>query len=191
MPRLVIGLLVFFGVHSIAIVAPAWRDRMDARLGHNAWRGIYSVLSIVGFVLIISGYGLARMTPTVLYSPPHWLHYLSAVLMLPVFPLLIAAYLPSRLGTFARHPLLAATKFWALAHLLTNGTVADVLLFGSFLVWAVADRISLKHRPPKAIPALPASKANDAIAILVGLALYALFLTGLHARLFGVAPLVW
>lgn len=190
MLQLIIGLVLFFGSHSVSIVAPAWRDRMHARLGENAWKALYSVVSIAGFLVLIWGYGLARSDPTVLYVPPHWLYYVSALLMLPVFPLLIAAFLPSRLATFARHPLLAATKFWALAHVLVNGSLADVLLFGSFLAWAAADRISLKRRPQRAIPTLPASKANDAIAILGGLALYVLFATWLHVKLTGVAVFI-
>ncbi len=111
--------------------------------------------------------------------------------MLPVFPMLFSAYLPGRLRTALKHPMLAATKLWAVAHLLANGTLADVLLFGGFLAWAVADRISLKRRPVRAPPMpLPApSLRNDAIAIALGLAAYAWLLMGGHLRLIGVSPL--
>jgi uncharacterized membrane protein len=109
--------------------------------------------------------------------------------MLPVFPLLLAAYLPGRIKTAMKHPMLAAVKFWAFAHLLSNGFVADVLLFGAFLVWAICDRISLKRRPPQTIRTAPQRRFNDLIAVVAGLALYAIFIFWAHARLFGVSPL--
>lgn len=186
MTWLVTGLIVFLGAHSISIVAPAWRNAMLARLG-NAWRSLYSVVSIVGFVLIIHGYGLARTVPTILYVPPLALRYVAVFLMLFVFPLLLATYLPGRIQRAAKHPTLAATKIWAAAHLLANGALADVVLFGAFLVWAVADRISVKRRPPRPIATLPASPANDVIAIVAGLAIYFVFVLWLHLRWFGVA----
>ena len=108
---------------------------------------------------------------------------------MPVFTLALSSVLPGRIQARAKHPLLAATKFWALAHLLTNGSVADLLLFGSFLLWAVAVRISLRQRPARPPKTLPASRANDAIAVVGGLALYALLVLWLHARWLGVSPL--
>lgn len=189
MLQLIIGLVLFLGVHSVSIVAPTWRERMVTRLGAGAWRGLYTVLSIAGFAALIWGYGIARTDPTILYVPPTWLRYVAALLILPVFPLLFAFLLPSRLRTLAKHPLLLATKLWAFAHLLANGSLADVLLFGSFLVWAIADRISVKHRPAKSAAARPVSKVNDAVAIIAGLALYVLFLVRLHATIIGVP--VW
>jgi uncharacterized membrane protein len=188
---LIIGLGLFFGLHSVSIIAPAWRDRMFAKVGEGPWKGLYSLLSIAGFVLVIYGYGLARRDPVILYSTPVWVRYITAVLMLPVFPLLLAAYLPGRIKAVTKHPMLAATKFWALAHLLVNGALGDVLLFGSFLVWAVADRISLKRRPVREIRAAPAAGYNDMIAVVLGLVLYALFVQWLHIWLFGVSPLVF
>src|ERR1700733_6414966 len=155
MTVLIIGLVVFLGVHSIALAAPAFRSRAIARLGEGAWKGLYSLVAAVGLVLIVYGFHLARESPVGLYSPPGWLRYVTYLLMLPVFPLLIAAYLPGRIKTAMKHPLLAAVKFWALAHLLANGMLADVLLFGAFLVWAVCDRISLKRRPPQVIRTAP------------------------------------
>ena len=109
--------------------------------------------------------------------------------MLPAFPLLLSTYLPGRIKAAAKHPMLVATKLWALAHLLANGTLADVVLFAVVLAWAVADRISLKRRSARPVPAARALGANDAIAIAGGLALYAAFLFGLHQWLFGVSPL--
>jgi uncharacterized membrane protein len=188
MAILILGLLLFLGAHSVSIVAPAWRDAMAAR-SEAAWKGGYTLVSIAGFALIIVGYGIARSQPVVLYTPPAGLRHLAAALMLPVFPLLLATYLPGRIRSAARHPTLVATKLWAVAHLLANGTAADVALFGGFLAWAVADRVSMKRRTQRPLPAAPAGKWNDAIAVVAGLALYAVFVFDLHGRVFGVAPL--
>jgi uncharacterized membrane protein len=188
MAWLVLGLVVFLGVHSVSIVAPAWRDAMVARLGEAPWKGLYTLASVAGFALIVIGYGAARQDPVELYAPPTWLRHVALLLLVPVFPLLLAAYLPGRIKTAARHPMLLATKLWAVAHLLSNGTLADVLLFGGFLAWAVADRVSLKHRTPRPVPGAPATAANDAIVLVAGLALYGLFVVWAHAALIGVAP---
>ncbi len=189
MTLLIVGLLLFLGIHSVSIVAPAWRDAQVARRGEGPWKGVYSLLSIAGFALLLYGYGVARQSPVVLYTPPRALRHVALVLMLPVFPLLFAAYLPGRIKTAAKHPFLVAVKLWALAHLLANGTLADVLLFGGFLVWAVADRISLKRRPVRPVPGAPPRPFNDVIALIGGLAVYALFVLWAHQRLIGVSPL--
>ena len=190
MPLLIAGLVLFLGIHSVAIVAPSFRARIIQRMGEGAWKGLYSLISLAGFVLICYGFGLARQAPVILYSPPTWLRHLAFLLMLPVFPLLIAAYLPGRIKTAAKHPMLAAVKFWAFAHLLANGSLADVLLFGGFLAWAVADRISVKRRAmPQVLRTAPPGPWNDAIAVALGLAVYALLIGWAHVRLFGVSPL--
>jgi uncharacterized membrane protein len=186
---LIAGLVVFLGVHSVAIVSPAFRDRALERLGEGAWKGGYALLSLIGLALIIHGFSQARFAPVVLYSPPIWMHHVAVALMLPVFPLLFAAYLPGRIRTAAKHPMLAAVKLWAFAHLLANGTLADVLLFGGFLAWAVVDRISLKRRPPQALRTASPGRWNDAIAVAGGLALYAVMLLWAHLKLIGVSPL--
>jgi uncharacterized membrane protein len=184
------GLVIFLGVHSVAIVAPAWREAQIARRGEKTWKGLYSIISLVGFALLIYGYGLARQSPVLLYTPPTAMRHIALLLMVPVFPLLLAAYLPGRIKTAAKHPMLLATKIWATAHLLANGNLADVLLFGAFLAWAVADRIAAKRRPvPRVVPGAPPSAVNDAIALVGGLALYAAFLMGVHLWLIGVSPL--
>ena len=188
MTWLIVGLLAFLGIHSVSIVAPAWRDSMVARMGDGAWKGVYSVISIASFVLLIWGYGLARMDPTVLYTPPPWTRWLTAILMLPVFPLLLAPYVPGRIKATLKHPMLVAVKFWALAHLLSNGTLADIVLFGGFLVWAVADRISFKRRIQRPIPGAPPARFNDVIAIVLGLVLYFVFMRWLHVLWIGVSP---
>jgi uncharacterized membrane protein len=189
MTQLIAGLIVFFAVHSVAIVADGWRQRMIVKFGKWPWKGLYSVIAAVGLVLIIHGYALARAAPVVLYVPPEWLRYVALILLVPVFPLLLAAYLPGRIQAATRHPMLAATKLWAFAHLLVNGTLADVLLFGAFLVWAGVDRISLKHRAEPWVPRLPHSAANDAIAVVGGLGIYVAFILWLHTLLIGVSPL--
>jgi uncharacterized membrane protein len=187
--KLVAGLVIFFGVHSISIVARGWRERTIARIGPAAWKALYSVASIAGFLLIVGGYAQARLDPVILYQPPVWLRHLTALLMLPVFPLLLAAYLPGRIKAAVKHPMLTATKAWALSHLLANGMLADVLLFGGFLAWAVIDRISAGQRPQMVVRGGPLPIRNDVIAIVGGLLIYALFIGWAHLRLFGVAPM--
>jgi uncharacterized membrane protein len=190
MSLLIAGLVLFLGVHSVAMVLPALRARAIRRMGEGAWKGLYALVALAGFVLICYGFGLARQTPVILYSPPAWLRQVALVVMLPVFPLLIAAYLPGRIKTAAKHPRLAAVKCWGLAHLLANGSLADVLLFGGFLAWAVMDRISLKRRSaPQALRTAAPGPWNDVIAVVLGLGIYALLIGWAHLRLFGVSPL--
>lgn len=187
-----VGLVLFLGIHSVSIVAPAWRQEQVVRMGEGPWKGLYSVAAALGLGLLIYGYGVARHSPIVLYTPPAALRHLALLLMLPVFPLLLAPYLPGRIKSATKHPMLLAVKFWATAHLLANGTLADVLLFGGFLTWAVLDRISVKRRAPGAAgtaPHAPSRPVNDLIVIIVGLALYALFVLRAHQWLFGVSPL--
>ena len=184
---LILGLVLFLGIHSVSIVSASGRNRLVQQLGEGPWKGLYSLVSLAGFVLIVVGYGAAREAPVVLYTLPNGFRHLAAVLMLPVFVLLLAAYLPGRIQRAAKHPMLLAVKLWALAHLLANGTLADVLLFGGFLAWAVADRISVKRRGVTA-PQARGSAVNDVIAVVVGLGIYVLFVVWAHAWLFGVRP---
>lgn len=186
---LLLGLVTFFAVHSVSIVNEPWRDQMVAKMGEWSWKGLYSLMAIVGFVLIVWGYGIARQDIAVVYLPPVWLRHAAILLLLPVFPLLLAAYLPGRIQAITKHPMLFATMLWAVAHLLANGMLADVLLFGAFLTWAVADRISMKRRTQRPIPGAPPAKANDIIAVVVGLALYVVFVLWLHTWLIGVSPI--
>ena len=187
MTQLLIGLVLFIGIHSVSIVATGWRDGMAAS-SPVGWRALYAVISLIGLVLLVRGYAELRMTPTVLYVTPHWMRYVSAALLLPVFILFLAPYFPGRIKTATKYPLLAATKLWALSHLLVNGTLADVLLFGSFLAWAVVDRISMKRRTARPLPGMPESDTNDIIIVVLGLALYAVTVVWAHAVLFGVRP---
>ena len=180
------GLVLFFAVHSISIVNVGWRDSMVERLGTHTWRILYSLASLVGLILLIWGYGIARGDPVILYTPPGWLLYFNFLLMLFVFPLFMVSFLPGRIKTAVKHPVFATVKIWAFAHLLTNGALADVLLFGCFLAWAVAGRISMKHRRNRPVPGFPESPANDLVAVMVGLLLYLLFVMALHGWLIGV-----
>jgi uncharacterized membrane protein len=140
-------------------------------------------------VLLVYGFSRARLQPVVWYSPTHGLRVFARIIMVPVLPLALAAYLPGSIQRATKHPLLAAVKLWALAHLLANGTAADVVLFGSFLIWAVADRIALKRHPKPMAASLPESKWNDFIAVAMGLALYVWIVAWLHLHLIGVSPL--
>ncbi len=188
MEAFVAGLVVFLGVHSIAIVAPGLRERLAARLGEWTWKGLYSLVAIVGLWLIVLGWPAARAASDVLWLAPTWTKHLSATLLLPVFPLLLAAYLPGRISDAVKHPMLLATILWAAAHLITTLYTAKLILFGAFLVWAVADWASQAHRKPRAIPRLPTSGFNDVIVVVAGLALYAGFAFWAHAAWIGVAP---
>ena len=188
MAILVAGIIIFFATHSISIVNESWRNSMVARIGQAPWKALYALFALTGLALMVWGYGVARQEVIILYLPPLWLRHVALLLLLFIFPLLLAAYLPGRIKAMTKHPMLVATKLWAFAHLLANGSLADVLLFGSFLVWAVADRISLKRRTPRPVPGAPPSAWNDVIAVVAGLGLYVAFVVWLHAWLFGVAP---
>ena len=189
---LVVGLVLFLGIHSVSIVAPKWRLAMIDRLGAGPWKGLYALVSLVGLVVLVVGYGLARREPVVLYTPPVAFRHLALLLMVPVFPLFIASYFPGRISRATKHPQLLSVKIWAIAHLLANGTLADVVLFGAFLAWAVADRISVKRRPAieaHQVPGAPPRAANDAIAAVGGLVVYVVFVFWAHRVLIGVSPL--
>ncbi len=191
MLTLTIGLVLFLGTHSIAMARPQWRVWAINRLGEPIWKFGYALASLIGLWLIVQGYGDARdsLNPIMLYQPPVWMRHLTLLLMIPVFPLLMAAYLPGRIQQITRHPMLAAVKIWAFAHLFANGGLADVLLFGGFLLWAVADRLSFKRRDVVSAPGAPAGRWNDWIAVIGGLLLYVIFLFWAHQWLFGRAPL--
>jgi uncharacterized membrane protein len=189
MHRLILGLAVFFGIHSISLLALGWRNRIAERLGRRAWQRIYSIAAIFGLYLLVSGYRGSSEGSAVLYETPAWFRYIAALLMLPAFSLALASVLSGSIAARVRHPLLLATILWAVAHLLSNGTVADLLLFGSFLLWSLAVRISLNYRPARPPLALKPSTANDAIALIAGIALYVAFVLWLHARLIGVPVL--
>jgi uncharacterized membrane protein len=187
---LILGLVLFLGAHSVRIVAEPWRAQRIAAMGQPAWKGLLGVLSIVGFVLIIWGYGQARSDPVSLYVPPLWTRHLAALLTVPAFVLLAAAYVPgTRIKRAVGHPMVAGVKIWALAHLLANGTLADVVLFGTFLVWSVLDYRAARQRDRLAgVKYAVGPVWRDLVAVVGGLALWALFAFRLHAAWIGVSP---
>lgn len=190
MPVLILGLVLFLGVHSVHMFAPVWRARMVSRIGLMPWKGLYSVVAIAGFVLIVIGFGMARAQPQLLYLPPPWLRHLNALLTLLAFVLVAAAYVPrNHLKQWIGHPMLAGVKLWALGHLLATGFLHDVVLFGAFLAWAVADFAVSRRRDRAAGTVYPeGTVAFDALAVIVGIGAWAVFAFLLHARLIGVSP---
>ena len=188
---LILGLILFLGIHSVRIFANDWRRSTIARLGEGPWKGLYSLVSVVGFVLIVWGYGIARQDPVLLWISPEWLRDVALTLNLIAFLLfgiylVPAGWLKARLG----HPMLLSVKVWAFAHLLTNGTLADLLLFGGLLVWAIADFAANRRRDRAAGTIRIAGPIrNDAIAILVGVVLYVAIVWRLHLWVIGVSPL--
>lgn len=191
MALLILGLVLFLGVHSIRIVADGWRTQQRARLGEMRWKGLYSLVSITGFVLIVVGFGLARQHPVLLYVPPLALRHLNALFTLLAFILVVSAYVPpnhfrARLG----HPMLAGVKVWAFGHLLATGMLHDVVLFGAFLLWAVVDFVSARRRDRAVGVVYPAGTVKgDVIALVAGIVFWAVFAFWLHGWLIGVKPM--
>jgi len=187
---LVLGLAIFLGVHSLRVFADDWRTAQMGRIGENAWKGLYSLFSLVGLVLIIWGYGLSRSTPVELWSPPVFTRHLSGLLMLLSFVLLAAAYVPgTRIRQVLGHPMVLGVKTWAFAHLIANGRLGDLVLFGTFLVWAIVLYAASRRRDRKAGTVRPRGSASrDALAVVIGIAAWAAFAFWLHAALIGVRP---
>lgn len=188
---LILGLLLFFAIHLVP-TSPSLRHGLAGRFGEPAYKIGFSVLSFVGFALIVLGYHKLQLMPgknPVLWDPPSWTRHIAFLLMLPAMILLVAVFIPSRIRTAAKHPMLAAIKFWALSHLLVNGDLGSIVLFGSFLAFAVYDRISVKRRPAAAPAGPQAGALNDVLVVVGGLALYAFMLFWGHGALIGV-PLI-
>lgn len=190
MTTFLIGLVLFLGSHSVRIVAEGWRDGMIARIGEGPWKGGYSLIAIVGLVLLVIGYGDIKGETAQLWSPPIWTRHLALLLVLAAFVLVAAAYVPAgRLKGSVGHPMVAGVALWALAHLLANGSLAAVLLFGTFLVWAVIDYgAALRREGRSRAAAGDAAWRHDAVAFGIGLVLWAAFIWFLHEWLFGVSP---
>ncbi|WP_432695197.1 NnrU family protein [Marinobacterium sp. YM272] len=190
MTLLILGLVLFLGTHSTRILAPGFRESAVRSLGIIPWKGLYSLVSLAGFMLIIWGYGEARYTPTWVWMSPDWTRHITALLLVPAFILLAAAYVP---GTYMKaklgHPMALAVKIWAFAHLLSNGTVADILLFGAFLAWAILYYAVARRRDrAEGVTYKAISVQRDLIAVAIGLAFYAVFAAVLHEWLIGVRP---
>ena len=208
MTELVVGLILFLGLHSVRLAGEGPRDAAIARLGENGWKIGYSILSLIGLWLVARGYGQTRGAPEVLWNPPVWTRHLSALLTVPAFVLLVATYVPgNRIKTAVGHPMIIGVALWALAHLLANGRAGDVLLFGAFLVWAVLDWRAARRRDPSGLasgPGAPRAAAGarpgaiasaragslgrDLLVIGIGLGAWAAFAFNLHARWIGVHP---
>ena len=188
---LIVGLLIFLGVHSLRICADDWRRRQLARLGEKRWKALYAVVSIVGFVLICWGFGLARQHPGRLYAPPLALIHLNALFTLVAFVLVAAAYVPrNRIKARLGHPMLLGVKVWAFGHLLATGMLHDVVLFGAFLLWALVLYPVSRRRDRRAGTTYPAGTLKgDVLAALIGLAAWIAFAFWLHLWLIGVNPL--
>ncbi len=186
---LILGLIVFLGVHLLP-TAPDVRDGLVARFGANAYKGIFSILSLAGFALIVIGYHKLQLMPgknVILWDPPTWTKHIAFLLMIPAMICLVAAYVPSRIRTALKHPMLVAIKIWALAHLIANGDLASLMLFAGFLAFAVYDRISVKKRGALGpLGDKTGGVAGDITVVAVGLALYAFMLWAGHALLIGV-----
>ncbi len=184
MEILVLGLVMFFAAHLVP-TRPALRAALADRLGTMGYRGAHSVVALVGLALIVYGYGLARAQgPALVYDPPYWMRHVTMLLMLIAFIVLPASFLPGKIKATVKHPMLVAVKTWALSHLLVNGDLASVLLFATFLAWAVYDRISMKRRPAPA--PVKGTVVNDVLVVVIGIVLYGAFVMKLHLWLIGV-----
>jgi len=198
MTWLILGLILFLGAHSVRVVADNWRAEKIAAWGDKVFKGVYTLVSILGFYLLVVGYGEARLQPLALWNPPIFTRHISTLLMLLSSILLIATYIPrNHFKMRLRHPMVLSVKVWALSHLLANGNLADLVLFGSFLIWAVLNFRSARARDRAQVEnsvaiedSLP--KPNlyaTLIALFGGMALWAVITFVLHAKVVGVAPM--
>jgi len=189
---LVLGLILFLGTHSFSMARKS-RFALLARVGEGSYKGLYSLLSLAGLVLIVIGYGQYRASGYVpVWDPPVWTRHLALLLVLIAFICIVAAYLPGHIKRRLKHPMLAGVKIWAFAHLIANGDLGSILLFGSILAWAVAARISVKRRDVAAQhggTAAPAGWRNDILAVVIGAAVYIAFVLWLHPLLIEVSVL--
>ncbi len=190
MAYLVLGLFVFLGVHSVRVVSDDWRTKTLAKLGEGLYKGIYSLVSLVGFALLVWGFGVARETPVVLWLPPVGMRHVASLLTLIAFVLLAAAYVPrNAIKSRLHHPMVLAVKSWALAHLMANGNLAHVVLFGSFLLWGVLDFVAARRRDRALGVVYPAGSGLGTVTtLLVGVGAWAAFAFLLHGLLIGVKP---
>ncbi len=179
----ILGLIVFFSAHTFTAVFRKQRDTLVEQIGDRRYMGLFSVVSLAGLTLIVMGW--PKADTTILYETPLYLRHLTIAVMAIAIILFVASLVPAgRIAAITRHPMLVGIKIWAMAHLLVNGDVRSVILFGAFLAFAVVDRISVKRRDQPIRPAGPVK--NDIIAIGVGLAVYALIAMSLHQYIAGV-----
>lgn len=190
MTLLVLGLVIFLGVHSTRVFADGWRSAQLARLGEKGWKGLYTLASVVGLVMLVWGYGVARQTPVPLWTPVVGLRHLASLLTLLAFVLIAAVYVPrNSLKARIGHPMVVGVKVWALSHLLANHTLADLLLFGGFLVWAVLCFRAARRRDRAAGTTYPAGTLQgNLLTVVTGVAGWLVFAMWLHGPLIGVKP---
>jgi uncharacterized membrane protein len=186
----IIGIILFLGSHSVRIFAEPWRTRMIHQLGEKKWKGLYTLFSLFGFILLVIGYSQARQNTVIIWQPPIFLTHLAVLLNLFTF-ILLASSAPNNnaIRVKLKHPMILGVKVWALAHLLANGSLIDLILFGSFLMWAILDFRSARNRPISSNETPFISLKATLIAILFGVAVWLAFIFGLHQWLIGVSPL--
>ncbi len=191
MVYLIAGLLIFIATHSVRIYAEGWRTATRLRWGENAYKGLYSLASAAGLVLMVAGFGMAREAPVVLWAPPVGMRHAAALLTLVAFVFLAAAYVP-RNGIKSRlhHPMLLGVKTWAVAHLLANGMLAHVVLFGGLLAWAVACFVAARRRDRREGTVYPEGSTTGAlVTVVAGIAAWGIFAFWLHGLWIGVRPM--
>lgn len=192
MTFLLLGLIIFIGIHAFTLAREP-RAALIGRLGQTGYKLAYSALSLAGFLILWWGYGAYRSSGYIpVWDAPVWTRHIALLVMLPVFPMLLAAYLPGRIRSTLKHPMILAVKTWALAHLLANGDLGSIVMFGAFLVWAVLAFMSMRRRTVDnglLVPLPPARPVNDIIAVVGGLAIYVAFVMGFHRTLIGVGVL--
>jgi len=192
MSVLLLGLIIFLGLHSIRIVADGWRSRQIARFGLKPWKGIYAILAIIGLLLIIWGFGLARQHPVLIYAPPLWLRHLNGLFMLVSLIFFAAARVPrNHIKAKFGHPQVLAVKTWSFGHLLATGMLHDLVLFVPFLVWSVLLFIVSRRRDRLNSTVYPTGTVKgDVLAVAIGAIVWALFAFWLHTLLIGVNPMI-
>lgn len=190
MTLLIIGLAIFLLPHSVRIFAEPWHQAQRARMGEKQWKAAFSLLSVLGLALVVWGYGLARLAPVVLWTPPPGMRHVAGLLTLAAFILLAAANVPrNQIKARLHHPMVLGVQAWAVAHLLANGNLADLVLFGSFLVWALLSFVAARGRDRAAGTVYLEGKARaTVITVAAGAIAWALFAFWLHGLLIGVRP---
>jgi uncharacterized membrane protein len=184
---MILGLILFLGVHTLT-TRRKLRAQVIAATGEGSYKIGYTLLSVAGLALVTWGFSRYRATGWIdVWNPPIALKHITVALMLPAVILVVASYIRGRIYTTLKHPMLTGVKLWAAAHLLANGDLGSIILFGSFLAWAVYDRISLKHRPDAGAPPIPVGgPGNDLIAIAVGIVAYLALAFAFHPVAIGV-----
>jgi uncharacterized membrane protein len=184
---MILGLVLFLGIHTLTTQREL-RARVIASTGEGTYKIVYALVSLAGLALIVWGFADYRATGWIdIWHPPKWAKHITVALMLPAVILVVASYIRGRVFSALKHPMLAGVKLWAAAHLLANGDLGSIILFGSFLGWAVFDRISLKGRTDDGAPPIPVGGlGNDLIAVAVGIVAYLALAFAFHPVVIGV-----